>query len=84
MGEIKGRKMKRINKRQARKIIENGGTIWVIPHKLNINSMWSIAVDINKDILNRLEVDFDTFLEFFKSYNCNYEAGYYPAYYTAD
>ena len=77
--------MKRINKAQARKALQLGKTIKVIPHKMAIGTPWNIEATIDPSFLNRYNQEpfnFDKWLVSFTYYNCTNETGYYPAFYT--
>jgi hypothetical protein len=75
---------KRINKREARKIWNNGGELKVVPCKANINSLWFTGLMFSKNEPGRVEndeTDFDKFIDYFTVYNCCNELGRYAAYY---
>lgn len=74
---------KRISKAKARKLFAEGEEIRIAPCKVNIeileklNNPFSFYFDIN----NKSEGTFDTLVNMCTAYNCNYELGYYLAYY---
>lgn len=64
-----GWKMK-INKTKARELYNQGTPIYVFPSKANTGSPWFPWVSFTKG-----DMDFDTFLNHFRYYNCNSELG---------
>jgi len=78
--------MKRINKTEARNLYHNGDTITIIAHKMRLNTPWNLEHDINKmDGMNGLitgTTDFNIRVGNFEVHNCNYETGYYCAFYV--
>lgn len=69
---------KRISKVKARKLFASGEEIRIAPCKVNIdNEYYHFYFDIN----NKSEGSFDTLVNMCTCYNCNYELGYYLAYY---
>jgi hypothetical protein len=73
--------MKQINKGQARKQYNNGETIIIIAHKMALNTPWNLEHEITKNA-NCGDATFDFLVNNYEYYNCNYEAGYYCAYYV--
>ena len=75
--------MVRINKSQARKQYELGVSVYITPCKMGLGNMWNPELEMNK--YNLLEVNpsitFDSFINEFEYYTCNYETGYYTSYY---
>lgn len=75
----------KINKKQARKLFANGASIMLYACKANINSAWNSPCIIdNRECLNELDNAvkiFDTYVNEFEFYNCNYEMGYYAKYF---
>ena len=86
--------LKRINKKTARKIFNNGGTIRICANKINpTNEFYHLYDDIKKDYTNEdhfgccgiySKITFDDIINHFEYYNCNYETGYYTAFYIFD
>lgn len=68
--------MKRISKRQARKLFNRGEKVYMAPSKMNIWSMWfsPVCMDNNED--------FEKNVNAFRYYNCNEETGKVVYYYT--
>lgn len=67
--------MARINKAQARKIYNNGGSVTIVPCNLR-PGMWGV------DISNAGGYTFDQVVNAFSYYNCTgSEVGRYPAFY---
>lgn len=71
--------MVRINKKKARNLFNKGEIIHLLPCKLNINNYWfpACAISLTSDIKS-----FDGIVNEYEYYNCNYEMGYYCAYYV--
>lgn len=67
---------KRINKKAARKLYNNNVDILIIPHKCNPLAAWFIGITLNNNGRS-----FDSIVNEFIYYNCNYAMGYYPAFY---
>lgn len=70
--------MKKINKNQARKIFNNGGTVAILPCKMVPGGPWAFMSYINKDRDN----DFEKTINAYEYYNCGAETGNYTAYYV--
>lgn len=68
---------KRINKKAARKLYNSGVEILIIPCKCSPLAAWFTGIT-----LNNTGRPFDVLVNEFIYYNCNYETGYYPAFYT--
>lgn len=76
---VNDRFLTRVNKKKARNIFNNGETIFLLPCKTRINNYWlpACAISLTSDIK-----DFDSIVNEYEYYNCNYELGYYCAYYV--
>lgn len=75
--------LKRVNKKTARNIFNNGGTIRICANKINpTNDFYNLFMDINQDFV--LEKNFDKLINQYEYYNCNSECGYYTAFYVFD
>jgi len=74
------------NKRIARKAYNDGETIILYANKVEPNGVWISGYEMNKeDIKNRCGItssDFDTVVNEFECYNCDYEMGYYTSFYV--
>ena len=71
--------MKKVNKSVARKAFNNGEVVHIVPCKANPESMWFRDSMI---VINKLRTpDFDSIVEKFEYYNCNYGMGKRAAYY---
>ena len=74
------------NKRIARKAYNDGETIILYANKVAPNGVWISGYEMNKeDIKNKGGItssDFDTVVNNFEYYNCNYEVGYYTSFYV--
>ena len=72
--------MRKINKTTARKLYNDGKAITLYPSKVRPGNPWISGLDIEK----ALHGDFDSMIDMFEVYNCNYnETGKRVAYYTA-
>lgn len=65
----------RISKRQARNLYNKGASIVIAPCKVH-----PFGVMGGLEINNGLDYDFDQWVNRFQYYNCNYECGYYAAF----
>lgn len=91
MYQIKIKEWKRVSKREARKLYDDGVTIRVCPVKVDpCNEIYPMSFDINKN--DQFEVEpfewelkFDSRVNQFEYYNCNYnETGKYAAFYVKE
>lgn len=74
----------RISKSIARKRYNDGEVIYLCPCNLCPGGPWSSEVAVcltDGDGATSAPSDFDTVVNRFAFYNCNFESGYYPAYY---
>ena len=62
---------KKITKKQARKVFDNFGTVYLFPSKMSTESSWGFPCGINLD----WELTFDGAVDAFRYYNCNTELG---------
>lgn len=69
--------MIRISKHEARKMFAQGATFFMVP--VNLHPRHSIAIDAR--VASDFEHDWDKLYNAFTYYNCNWDTGYYPAYY---
>ena len=67
---------KRIDKRIARKLYDQGVPVLIIPHKCSPRGAWVTGFEM----INNGRA-FDAFVNEFTYYNCCNESGYYPAFY---
>ena len=67
---------KRVSKKTARRVYNGGGVVMIAAHRLNPWNIFQPAITILRD-----EHTFDEWVNDYQSYNCNYETGYYCAYY---
>ena len=65
--------MKRINMTQARKMYNEGTSIYLLPSKAVPGSIWIFPVKISHDI--QAQCDFDTKVNAYRYYNCTAETG---------
>ena len=71
---------KKVTKTTAKKLFNAGITIYLLPCKANINSIWFSPYPFN--IKQCENMDFQTIVNSFEYYNCNNEIGKYTAFYT--
>lgn len=70
--------MDKIRKNKARELFNAGKTILIVPCKMRLEFGVLIGADDRKDF----DGDFDRLISYFTYYNCDYERGYYPSFYT--
>ena len=79
MNKYKSSILERISKRAARRIYDNGGELTIIACKLSPeNTFYNFGITTNKAMHG---ATFDQFVNAYEFYNCNYECGYYAAFY---
>ena len=71
--------MKKINKTEARKVYAEGHTIRVTCNKIHPQNLWGFWMDLKEE--ENMEYSFDELISGFTGINCNWETGYYAAYY---
>ncbi len=80
--------MKRINKTQARKRYNEGESVTIIAHKMILNTPWNLEHEINindgKNGVISGTTDFNIRIGNFEIHNCNFETGYYCAFYVKE
>ena len=69
--------MERINKRVARKLFNEGKTLWITACNMRPEQGLLMNAGTYENELS----NFDTFVNSFTYYNCNNETGRYPAFY---
>lgn len=74
---------KRINKRIARKLYNDGVDVLFIPCKLRPDNMWGLGIWENVNLSGQYG-SFDKLCNEFIWYNCNFETGNYIAFYIKD
>jgi len=77
------------NKAIARKMFNDGQKIKLYANKVNPHNIWIDAFEIQKDEIANSVINqtfdaqgFDFIVDRFEVYNCNYETGYYTAFYV--
>jgi len=68
--------MKKINKREAKKLFNKGRKIYLVPARANLNSRWIQPMGISKR-----SGSFDKLVNSFEYYNCHAPFGNYAWYY---
>lgn len=79
MNEYRGQTFTRISKAAAKKLYERGEEIYMLPCKLNPEGMYFQPMGLQIDEENGSA--FDSAVNAAEYYNCNYECGYYMAFY---
>lgn len=80
MNKYETKTLKRISKHAARRVYDNGGVITIIACKLSPeNTFYNFGITTNKTRCGG--ATFDQFVNAYEFYNCNYECGYYAAFY---
>ena len=84
-GQLNGKQItvKRISKKTAKKLFEQGKTIYVQSSNFKPFGVWSQAIDINnqKDCFLSGVYSFEQYVKSFEQYNCSYQQGYYTSFY---
>jgi hypothetical protein len=86
---------KRITKKAAEKLYNNGVTIRICPVNINPVNVWGLFADCNNTEHTKISSDgfnttvarnkeFETVVNAYRYYNCNHETGYYPAFYVKE
>ncbi len=70
----------RVSKTTARKLYDSGKTVFLLGHKLWIGMMYQPCPINQSDRFG--DNSFDCNCNEFAWYNCDYERGYYPAFYV--
>lgn len=78
----KTRVVKRINKRRAQREYEQGKTVYLLPCNCGLLSVWIHPCPIKQSEEQWSGDSFNSRVNEFQYYNCNYETGYYPHYYV--
>ena len=74
--------VKRINKRTARKLFNEGKEFWIVP-RFQDPLHWGVLVNYKSDANYYVGYSsFDSLVNAFEYYNCNNERGCYAAYYV--
>lgn len=71
---------KRVTKRQARKLHEEGKPYFMQSCKMSVDGIWQPPMPVT----DHNDLDFDVLVNEFKYYCCNYERGYYPHFYIKE
>ena len=80
---------KKINKPTARKLYNNGITIYLLPCKVSETALtsknsWVSPVEISLFTCTHSANKFDRTVNDYEYYNCNAELGYYASYYVTE
>lgn len=78
--------LKRISKRTAKKMFEQGKTIFLQSSNFKPFGVWSQAIEINnqKDCFLSGVYGFEQYVKSFEYYNCSYQQGYYASFYIEE
>lgn len=74
--------MKQVNKTTARKLYEQGKTVYVMPCNMRFDNMWQSPCPMNKEREADSTDCFDGRIQHFIYYNCDSERGKYPCYFV--
>ena len=69
-----GLELKQVNKTLARKLFNEGMTVYILPSNMRVNNAWTRPLDINKEMY---DMSFDKIVNSFEYYNCSNETGLY-------
>ena len=75
-----GARLVRIDKRQARKLYDNGAEVLFVPCNVNPVNSWGLGIWETNNLWGQYK-DFNTLVMWFEIYNCNSELGNYTAFY---
>lgn len=71
-----------IAKQRARRLYEQGKTIYLQSCNMRFNNMWQSACPISKEVRSWEGHTFDSIVNEFTYYNCDQERGKYPNYFV--
>lgn len=71
-----------IAKQMARRLYEQGKTIYLQSCNMRFNNMWQSACPMNKESCQWGERTFDSLVNEYTYYNCDHERGKYPNYFV--
>lgn len=83
---------KRIQKRTARRLYNEGEIIYIVPCNVwpDFKGIWIKPMNISKNLEEEragnlyVAMGFDSIINSYEYYNCNYELGYYTAFYVLE
>lgn len=70
-----------IAKQRARRLYDQGKTIYLQSCNMRFNGMWQSACPISKETRSREEQTFDSLVNEYTYYNCDQERGKYPCFF---
>lgn len=73
-----GLTLKRVQKRTAARLYEQGFTIYMLPCNMRIDNMWMGLYEFSK----QPDETFEKIVNYYEFYNCNYETGDYAKFYV--
>lgn len=71
--------LQQIQKRTAKKMYENGETVYLQTRNFSPFGVWSQCFDVDKE--RSANESFDSVINAFEYYNCNSESGLYTTFY---
>lgn len=71
-----------IAKQRARRLYEQGKTIYLQSCNMRFNGMWQSACPIDKETRSWEEQTFDSLVNEYTYYNCDQERGKYPCFFV--
>lgn len=72
----------RVDKRTAENMFNRGYCVYLLPYKININSMWIKPAPVRRCVGGEITNDWNKTLNQFIYYCCNTETGRYPKYFV--
>jgi len=82
MNNTGNEKFKRVDKKVARKHWSKGGTVYLLPCQMRLESHFSVPCSISSN-KNSPASQFDVSVKMYEYYNCNSEVGKYVSFYIA-
>lgn len=77
-----GTMMQQVQKRTARKLFQEGETIYLLPCNMRFDSVWQSPLAISNDVSRSLGYTFDQLCNNYEHYNCDSERGRYVRFYV--
>jgi hypothetical protein len=78
MNQVTTQNYKRVSKAQAEKIWKEGGILVIAACKMDPETEFGFEITENRE-----PEQWEAVINSFIYYNCTYETGYYPAFYTS-
>ena len=75
-------RVRQVSKTRARRLYEDGKTIYMLACKMRYNNVWQSPCPMNKKLRAWENHTFDTIVNEFTFYNCDNERGKYPCFFV--